>query len=102
MFPIIGGRKVEHLLANIEGLGLILSNEHIAAIESALPFDKGFPMSMIVRDYFVLKMMRCDSVLTSTFVLQGEYGTYPYLLEMFTTFEKQPLLQSIEPKPLTN
>lgn len=49
MFPIIGGRKVEHLLANIEGLGIKMSEEHIIAIENATPFDKGFPPNLIVR-----------------------------------------------------
>ena len=48
VFPIIGGRKVEHLLANIEALDIALTPEHIAKIESAIPFDKGFPHGILV------------------------------------------------------
>lgn len=48
VFPIVGGRKVEHLLANIEALSIRLSAEQIAYIEGILPFDKGFPNSIIV------------------------------------------------------
>ena len=48
VFPIVGGRKVEHLLANIEALSVRLSGEQIAYIEGILPFDKGFPNNIIV------------------------------------------------------
>jgi aryl-alcohol dehydrogenase-like predicted oxidoreductase len=47
VFPIIGGRTVEHLKGNIEALKLSLSAEDIAEIESAYPFEIGFPHSMI-------------------------------------------------------
>ena len=48
VFPIIGGRKVEHLMANIEALKISLSEEQIKFIESVLPFDPGFPTTFIV------------------------------------------------------
>lgn len=47
VFPIIGGRKVEHLMANIEALSIVLSDEHIKYLESILPFDIGFPGNLI-------------------------------------------------------
>ncbi|EAU91209.1 arylalcohol dehydrogenase [Coprinopsis cinerea okayama7 len=47
VFPIIGGRKVEHLMSNIEALSIRLTPEHIQYIESVVPFDPGFPGSMI-------------------------------------------------------
>ncbi|VDB94286.1 unnamed protein product [Peniophora sp. CBMAI 1063] len=47
VFPIIGGRKVEHLLENLEALEVALTPEHIKEIESVVPFDLGFPHSMI-------------------------------------------------------
>ncbi|KAI5115989.1 hypothetical protein M0805_008991 [Coniferiporia weirii] len=47
VFPIIGGRKVEHLMANIEALKISLSDEQIKYIESIIPFDPGFPNTMI-------------------------------------------------------
>ncbi|KAJ8120418.1 hypothetical protein ONZ43_g2867 [Nemania bipapillata] len=43
VFPIIGGRTLDHLKANIEALNLSLSKEDIKEIESAAPFDFGFP-----------------------------------------------------------
>ena len=43
VFPLIGGRKVEQLEANIEALNVALSEEHIKYLESILPFDLGFP-----------------------------------------------------------
>ncbi|CAK1358509.1 unnamed protein product [Cercospora beticola] len=47
VFPIVGGRKIEHLKGNIEALGLKLSQEDIDEIESAYPFSIGFPMNML-------------------------------------------------------
>ncbi|KAJ7084653.1 NADP-dependent oxidoreductase domain-containing protein [Mycena belliarum] len=46
-FPIVGGRKIEHLLSNIEALDISLSPEQIAFLESVVPFDPGFPVSTI-------------------------------------------------------
>ena len=43
VFPIVGGRKIEHLKGNIEALGLELSAEDIDEIEGAADFDIGFP-----------------------------------------------------------
>ncbi|KAK0391292.1 hypothetical protein NLU13_0793 [Sarocladium strictum] len=47
VFPIIGGRKIEHLKGNIEALTLRLSNEDIKEIESAYQFEIGFPHSFL-------------------------------------------------------
>ena len=49
VFPIIGGRKVEHLMDNIEALDISLSTEQIKYLEEVIPFDLGFPHGMIVR-----------------------------------------------------
>ncbi|EPQ54739.1 Aldo/keto reductase [Gloeophyllum trabeum ATCC 11539] len=43
VFPIIGGRKIEHLMDNIQALDISLSDEQIAYIESIIPFNPGFP-----------------------------------------------------------
>ncbi|KAH9927992.1 Aldo/keto reductase [Epithele typhae] len=43
VFPIVGGRKVEHLDSNIEALNIALSEEQIKHLEGVLPFNKGFP-----------------------------------------------------------
>lgn len=47
VFPIIGTRTKEHLKANIEALTLILDDEDIREIESAVPFELGFPSSFL-------------------------------------------------------
>ena len=47
VFPIVGGRKIEHLKGNIDGLGVELSDEEIDEIDAAVPFDIGFPMTML-------------------------------------------------------
>lgn len=47
VFPICGGRKVDHLKGNIEALGLQLSEEDMQEIEQAYPFDVGFPHNML-------------------------------------------------------
>jgi aryl-alcohol dehydrogenase-like predicted oxidoreductase len=47
VFPICGGRKIEHLKGNIDALALELSEEEIQEIEAAAPFDLGFPFSVI-------------------------------------------------------
>ncbi|THG99230.1 hypothetical protein EW145_g7298 [Phellinidium pouzarii] len=43
VFPIIGGRKVEHLMANTEALKISLSDEQMKYIESIFAFDPGYP-----------------------------------------------------------
>jgi diketogulonate reductase-like aldo/keto reductase len=47
VFPIVGGRKVEHLKGNIEALAVELTNEEIDEIDGAEPFDIGFPISFL-------------------------------------------------------
>lgn len=47
VFPICGGRKVEHLKGNIEALGLRLDDNDMEEIERAYYFDVGFPHNMV-------------------------------------------------------
>lgn len=47
VYPIVGGRKIEHLRGNIEALGLELSGEEIDQIDSAVDFEVGFPMNFL-------------------------------------------------------
>lgn len=54
VFPVIGGRKVEHLEANLEALEIVLSPEHIKYLESIVPFDPGFPITMIVSHFTLI------------------------------------------------
>ncbi|KAH8831158.1 NADP-dependent oxidoreductase domain-containing protein [Flagelloscypha sp. PMI_526] len=51
VFPIIGGRKVEHLNDNIKALRVKLTKEHIARIEAVKPFSRGFPYHIFGDEY---------------------------------------------------
>ncbi|PSN75407.1 aryl-alcohol dehydrogenase [Corynespora cassiicola Philippines] len=50
VFPIIGGRKVEHLHDNIKALTIKLSEKQIETLEGVVPFDIGFPGSFVGED----------------------------------------------------
>jgi len=43
VFPIIGGRKVEHLKDNIKALDIRLTDKQIEKLEGVRPMDIGFP-----------------------------------------------------------
>ncbi|KAL9130212.1 MAG: hypothetical protein Q9217_001557 [Psora testacea] len=47
VFPIVGGRKVEHLKGNVEALKVELTDQELDEIEAAVPFDVGFPLDMM-------------------------------------------------------
>ncbi|KAK0231787.1 NADP-dependent oxidoreductase domain-containing protein [Armillaria nabsnona] len=74
VFPIIGGRKVEHLKANIEALDISLSKEQVEFLEDIVPFDPGFPTTMI-----------------------GDGSSHNHFLKMTAKMAKQPALQPIKP-----
>ncbi|KAF8895209.1 NADP-dependent oxidoreductase domain-containing protein [Infundibulicybe gibba] len=75
VFPIIGGRKVEHLLSNVEALEIALTDEHIAYLESIVSFDPGFPTALF-----------------------GDGSKYTQWILASGHFDKQPLPQPIRPK----
>ncbi|CAK7233037.1 hypothetical protein SCUCBS95973_008458 [Sporothrix curviconia] len=47
VFPIVGGRNTAQLQSNIDALSLVLTEEDIAEIEGAVPFDLGFPHNFL-------------------------------------------------------
>ncbi|KAH7138699.1 putative aryl-alcohol dehydrogenase Aad14 [Dendryphion nanum] len=49
-YPIVGGRKVEHLRDNIKCLKITLTEQQIKYLESIIPFDPGFPSNLIGPD----------------------------------------------------
>ncbi|KAK3487674.1 norsolorinic acid reductase [Neurospora hispaniola] len=71
VFPIVGGRSVEHLKGNIEALTLALSDQDIDEIESAVPFDIGFPSSFLYGEKVPAH--------PSQVWLMGMAGTYDYV-----------------------
>ena len=52
VFPIVGGRKVDHIKGSIAGLTVSLTDEEIQRIESAYPFDYGFPHTFLSGSMF--------------------------------------------------
>ncbi|KAG8168161.1 hypothetical protein KVR01_003850 [Diaporthe batatas] len=79
VFPIVGGRTIDHLKGNVEALKLHLSREDMKEIEGAVPFDHGFP---------------------TTFLYQGKSVDHPgevWLLGMGGTFDYVPLQEPITP-----
>ena len=50
VFPVVGGRKIEHLKGNIEALSLELKKEDYEEIDNAWLFDVGFPNSFYTMD----------------------------------------------------
>lgn len=43
VFPIVGGRKIEHLHDNIQALSIKLTDAQIEYLESVQPLDVGYP-----------------------------------------------------------
>jgi aryl-alcohol dehydrogenase-like predicted oxidoreductase len=74
VFPIIGGRKVEHLQQNIAALDISLTPEQVQRIENAVPFNPGFPNNMI-----------------------GDGSSISFFLSSIGNFDNVPLQQSITP-----
>ncbi|RYP48893.1 hypothetical protein DL768_005317 [Monosporascus sp. mg162] len=47
IFPVIGARKVEHLKDSVNALGLELTKDDVEEIEKAVPFDFGYPQTIL-------------------------------------------------------
>jgi aryl-alcohol dehydrogenase-like predicted oxidoreductase len=50
VFPIVGGKRVEHLLDNIKALSIKLSDAQIKELEGVTPFEIGFPGNFVGTD----------------------------------------------------
>lgn len=74
VFPIVGGRKIDHLKGNIEALAIRLTEEDIKEIEGATPFDPGFPHTMLWGPEIP------DNVQQGRLLNMG--GTYDYVPEL--------------------
>lgn len=51
VYPLIGCRTVDQLKGNIAALTIKLTDEDIHDIESSVPFEPGFPFSMLFQFY---------------------------------------------------
>ncbi|KAJ8699765.1 putative aryl-alcohol dehydrogenase aad14 [Pleurotus ostreatus] len=92
VFPIIGGRKVEHFYANMEALDITISDEQIKELESVIPFDPGFPNTMVVSIAYLHKIF-CRV----TCLLQGDGAEFPIFFKNAGLIDKQPRVQPIRP-----
>ncbi|KIK68354.1 hypothetical protein GYMLUDRAFT_154023, partial [Collybiopsis luxurians FD-317 M1] len=75
MFPIIGGRKVEHLLSNIEALDISLSKEQMEYLDNLQPFDRGYPLNVL-----------------------GDPSGYPRPVKSIATIDTIPMPSAITPR----
>ncbi|KAK7460370.1 hypothetical protein VKT23_009093 [Stygiomarasmius scandens] len=50
VFPVVGGRKVDHLRDNLRALEIQLTEEQIKFLESQSEFDPGFPYNIMGSD----------------------------------------------------
>jgi diketogulonate reductase-like aldo/keto reductase len=50
VFPVVGGRKTEQLHDNIAALGIWLTEDQVAYLESVRAFEVGYPGSSIGDD----------------------------------------------------
>ncbi|PWY86594.1 putative aryl-alcohol dehydrogenase [Aspergillus sclerotioniger CBS 115572] len=50
VFPVVGGRRIEHLRDNIQALSIKLTDEQIGYLESVKPFNIGFPHNFVPPD----------------------------------------------------
>ena len=91
VFPIIGGRKIEHLHANIEALSISLTPEQVKALDNIVPFKKGFPYDLFVRVSLPSFISR------GSYAIQGDGSEYNFLYASAGHFDKWPVAQPIRP-----
>lgn len=96
VFPVIGGRKVEHLMANIEALDIALNDEQIKYLESLLSFEPGFPYNVFVRDVMI-HLYGLENSIADFLLEQGTAEDNNALFKSAGNFDKWPLQQAIRP-----
>lgn len=95
VFPIIGGRKVEHLYDNIEALDIVLSPAQIKYLDGIVPFDKGFPFTAFVSTYCALQHDNVFDVVDA--LLQGDGSEYNIFFKSSGYFDRWPDREAIRP-----
>jgi hypothetical protein len=87
VFPLVGGRKVEHLQSNIKSLEIKLSQKQIEELEAATSFEPGFPNNFV-------SVAVCSSVLlwVRSLTLIPQIGVDPHV-----TGEASGLLGAVAP-----
>jgi hypothetical protein len=93
VFPIVGGRRVEHLHANIEALDISLSPEQMTVLDNIVPFRKGPPFDVFVS--FVYIHMNLHAYYRMR--LKGDGSDYNVLMKAAGHFDNWPAPQPIRP-----
>jgi aryl-alcohol dehydrogenase-like predicted oxidoreductase len=81
VFPLVGGRKVEHIKGNIDALWVDLSEEDVAKIDEANKFDPGFPHTFLSGTLFGAEddvQEQCDG--PQSVWLTSILGTFDWVL----------------------
>lgn len=93
VFPIVGGRKVEHLMSNIEALNVRLSDKQIKYLESIVPLDPGFP------PWFIVSIIICSrwSSFTHAIYFQGDGTKTVNFIDVAGNIDLRPIAQPLRP-----
>lgn len=91
VFPIVGGRKIDHLQGNIDALSLPLSPEEMSEIEGAVEFDPGFPLN------FISPMTPSGAKGPKDVIFTNMSGTFDYVEGSLVSF-----LNSAEQRTITD
>jgi len=68
VYPIVGGRNVEHLKGSTEALKLRLTDEEMSRIQGAYDFNLGFPLTMLFPGQKSVQYTAADNFITKTSV----------------------------------
>ncbi|KAH8549026.1 voltage-gated shaker-like K+ channel, subunit [Umbelopsis sp. PMI_123] len=79
VFPIVGGRKLEHIKGNIEALSIFLTNEEIAEIETAYIYDQGFPHTFLSGSLVFGTELRVSATTPGDIWLTKSLGTFQWV-----------------------
>jgi hypothetical protein len=92
VFPIVGGRKIEHLHGNIKALDITLTLAQIQSLEEVIPFEAGFPHFMIVSNNVQLSTCMAHQPLS-----QGNGEEEPWLVKISGHTDKWPIAPPLNP-----
>lgn len=79
VFPIIGGRKVEHIHGSIDGLKVKLTEEDLKEVEQGYHFDPGFPHSFLSGTMFDPETEPRGATAPQDVWLTKSHGTVDYV-----------------------
>ena len=98
VFPVIGGRKPEHLRANLEALSIALTDEHLKQLDGGVPLPPTFPYTLIVSaSSYGMLASRSHSDRAHT-CLQGDGSEPSHSIRNAAVIDVWPRQQAIRPQ----